>query len=237
MFGRNQMLSHVGFNGVSHGFKKRRNGTFDEAFLCILLVLFFSSQSGAYSVIVSNSSGALVSDAATLQVGSTDLLPKLTVLGRQSKSLDFVLIGPSFRYYLLGTSSDLQHWNFVHEYFHSNSPIRLTITNNAPRQYARVLLDYDYHSYGPSRDLCVVNLRQLLIAKTLFQRASGESYTYTPLRTDLLLFLPHQVAPICPSDRSGFFATSYVLGTYDSYPVCLIQPATHYVSGPDFTLW
>jgi hypothetical protein len=101
------------------------------------------------------------------------------------------------------------------------------VTNNSPRKFFRAT---PYVISKPEAEVCVNNLRQIRIAKLLWQRDNDVNVTYfTPQASDLVPYFPHQIAPFCPLDYQQLFPTSYLIADLEYEPVCHINPNNSHV--------
>src|SRR5437868_8516174 len=77
---------------------------------------------------------------------------------------------------------------------------------------------------------CINNLRQIDGAKQQWALENKAAATATPALTDIQPYMGRGTngsAPLCPSDSSHTFATSYTMGDLQTAPVCKILAATH----------
>ena len=78
-----------------------------------------------------------------------------------------------------------------------------------------------------TRNICINHLREIRVAKLLWQRnvleAELEQGMTNPILVipeevpgywELQLYFPHGLAPFCPDDESHFFQTSYVIRVF-----------------------
>jgi prepilin-type N-terminal cleavage/methylation domain-containing protein len=79
---------------------------------------------------------------------------------------------------------------------------------------------------------CINNLRQIDGAKQTWALEHYIAPTNTPLDTDVQPYLGragnYGTLPVCPSDSSGTFTTSYSLNNLQVPPSCLINPNHKY---------
>jgi hypothetical protein len=192
------------------------------------------TMAGNYSVVVSNSAGAVVSQAATLALHQPNSVVALKPLGIISNNFVFSLSGESGMNYRIQSTTDLVHWapevsfpiapllpNTTSVVFNSNSPIVLTVTNNLSGKYFRAT---PYVVNDPVAETCINNLREIRIARLVWERNDFEdSFMDEPIYTELIPYYPSQVAPFCPLDLSRRFQTSYAIRTMVQEPVCNID--------------
>jgi prepilin-type N-terminal cleavage/methylation domain-containing protein len=80
------------------------------------------------------------------------------------------------------------------------------------------------------QNACINNLRQIDGAKQQWALEFKASATATPAQTDIQPYLGRGTsgtAPLCPSDSSKTFTTSYTMGDLQTAPLCKITPGTH----------
>jgi hypothetical protein len=207
-----------------------------------------STVAGAYSVAVSNSAGFTMSQPAMLNVSQSNVPISLAVTGPfsnpvvQSNYVGLTLTGENGRSYRLESSTDLTNWALDSEFereplsqyytsvfFDINSPQGLAVLNNTTRKFFRAT---PYAPYPATTDLCANHLEQIRIAKLLWQRDYAVPGVATPFISDLLPYLPRQLAPFCPLDNMQSFNTSYVLYDLQTEPVCVITSSAHVLEEP-----
>jgi len=239
-----------GTNQPGHAFQWLFNGTnlYGENAPMLAVSNVDASAAGAYSVIVSNSAGATLSDSATLSVSQSNVPVSLAVTGMFSNSLlhsNFVelsFIGENGRSYRLESSTDLTNWipdlefeeaplapHYTSVFFNRNSPQTLAVVNDSSRKFFRA------SPYIPSPadvDLCVNHLEQIRIAKFLWQRDYKIITFGTPAASDLLPYFPHHDGPCCPLDFYHSLATSYTFNDVQTDPMCIVYPITHKIEEP-----
>ena len=201
-----------------------------------------TSLAGAYSVIVSNSAGATISDPATLAVSQSNVPISLAVNRFQSNSFMFSLTGENGRSYRIEFSTNLITWSPAAEFFllplefaktsvvfNSNSPLDLAVAGNVPSKFIRAS---PYVVSPQSADICVNHLEEINVAKLLWERDTNAPAFATPAVSDLLPYLPRHLAPFCPLDTSQTFATSYTINDLQTVPGCLIVSSAHMLEEP-----
>jgi len=198
---------------------------------------------GNYSVIVSNAAGYTISQPATLSVSQSNMPISLAVMGIHSNSLVFSLTGENGRNYRIESSTNLVNWapevsfpiapllpDTTSVVFNSNSPLVLTVTNNSTHKFYRAT---PYIINSPDAEICINNLRQVRIAKLLWQRDNSlQNPMNTPYYSELLPYFPHQLGPFCPDDYTDSFFASYRLFDLQVEPQCNVVPATHALEDP-----
>ncbi len=104
---------YAGTNQSAFTFQWRFNDTSlpDETAPMIALTNLDSSMAGAYSVIVSNAAGSVISQPAILTVSQSNYPATLAVTGFRSNALTFALNGENGRGYRLVSSTDLVVWH------------------------------------------------------------------------------------------------------------------------------
>jgi O-glycosyl hydrolase len=100
-----------------------------------------STNTGSYSVVVTNSSGSVTSGVAVLTVLGPSVAPRLLTPFTQNGNLSFALLGETGRVYRIEVSSDVQNWSAVTDFtlVTSPAPISQPITARAEFYRARVL--------------------------------------------------------------------------------------------------
>ena len=77
---------------------------------------------------------------------------------------------------------------------------------------------------------CINNLRQIDGAKQQWALENKAAATATPALTDIQPYMGRGTngsAPLCPSDATHTFATSYTMGDLQTAPLCKILPLAH----------
>ncbi len=110
--------------------------------------------------------------------------------------------------------------------FNTNSPLPITVTNLSNRKFFRMT---PYIIANPAAEICINHLRQITIAKFLWQRDHNTSTIANPLGTAIQPYFPHHLLPFCPRDVDQTLDTSYNLGDLQTSPICIIIPTTHYL--------
>jgi prepilin-type N-terminal cleavage/methylation domain-containing protein len=79
------------------------------------------------------------------------------------------------------------------------------------------------------QNACINNLRQLDGAKQTWALEHYIAPSAVPVDSDIQPYLGRSgnTLPVCPSDSSGGFDTSYTLNNLQTPPTCKITPATH----------
>jgi hypothetical protein len=207
------------------------------------------SQAGSYSVIVTNSGGAVTSAPAVLAVSSSNAQPSLAAIGGQFGQFTFGLTGEIGRNYRIESSVDLAVWtndcSFPRTQYYFDTPgyghdnplltsivfntIASSIfvtSNNVPWQFLRT------SRYQPANEVCINNLRQIRFAKSLWRREYPIHFrTDVPGGRDLAPYFLQGALPHCPLDPNELFVTSYLPDNCQSTPMCLIDP-THLLEEP-----
>jgi hypothetical protein len=151
------------------------------------------SMAGDYSVIVSNSAGlSTINQPATLIVSQSNVPSYLAAGGLLSNSLVFSLTGENGRSYRIQSSTNLANWvsdldfpigpfitNTTSVVINTNSPLVLMVTNNSASKFFRAT---PYVVNDPDAAICINNLREIRVAKLLWQRDNHEVlfYHYCP---------------------------------------------------------
>jgi hypothetical protein len=201
------------------------------------------SMDGAYTVIVSNSTGLTVSDPAMLSVSQSNFPVSLAAIGMSSNSFVFSVTGEPGRTYLLQSSTNLVNWtaeksfaldpfsitNVTSIFHQTNSQITLAVTNSGASKFFRVT---PYLIGSPDAEVCINNLRQIRITKLFWQRQSGAVPVAAPTTSDIVSYFSHQALPFCPDDSGQMFDDSYVINDLVHEPRCEIHPNTHVLQDP-----
>ncbi len=194
-----------------------------------------TDQAGDYSVSVSNSTGTITSQPASLAVNSNIISPLLNVLSPPAaNSFGFTLGGETGRYYRIESSTDLASWlpeaSFAftepntHDQFGSTpltsvvyntiSPISLVVPQNMASKFVRA------SAYVAPNEICNNNLKQIQFAKQLWARNTFVAPNALPAEDDLLPYLPTNFSfegGSCPS--GGFYSiNAYRAPTTSSVP-------------------
>ena len=80
------------------------------------------------------------------------------------------------------------------------------------------------------QNACINNLRQIDGAKQQWGLENRAGSTATPANSDIQPYLGrgnNGTLPVCPSDSSKRFDTSYVKGNLQTPPTCLINTSNH----------
>ncbi|HWF18936.1 MAG TPA: immunoglobulin domain-containing protein [Verrucomicrobiae bacterium] len=209
-----------------------------------------ASMTGSYSVLVSNATGSVMSDSATLAISQSNVPPVLAAVGYHSNSLLFSLTGELGRTYRIQSSTNLIDWSLENSFpvppglsskllssnlvYTTTSPLLLMVTNSSSHKYYRA---YIYKPDSPESEICINNLRQIVIAKTLwsvdntdFLGSMGPLVT-TPAFSWLAAYFAHPERVFCPEDAATGFQTSYYIDALDRFPSCYVDPAHHRIEG------
>jgi hypothetical protein len=201
-------------------------------------------QAGAYSVVVTNATGAVTSAPASLQITATAAAPTITATGSPANSFAFTLSGEAGRYYRILSSPDLADWQ--NEGSFSSIPVALAYPSTGTPKLSVVysatasnLLSIPGTSdakfvraqvYAPDNEVCINNLKQIRFAKQL--RAHNDAM---PLRngfypvSDLLPEITNLYCPVIPGPQP--ISASYVINDNLTPPACKIVP-THLLEEP-----
>ena len=80
------------------------------------------------------------------------------------------------------------------------------------------------------QNACINNLRQIDGAKQQWALETKAAPTAAPVLSHIQPYLGRGssgTAPLCPSDSTGSFATSYTMGNLQTAPVCKIIATSH----------
>lgn len=190
------------------------------------LTNILASQTGSYSVIVSNAGGTVTSDPATLALSASDIKPVLTLLPGQAGRFAFSVSGETGRNYRLESSTNLVDWSpetsfpvtsysgyqprYTSVVFATNSTAALTIDRNGPRKYFRA------SRYAAPEEICINNLKQIRYAKMLWQRENRASWYLAASYADLVNYMTNITLFSCP--EGGF----YHFNNLASDPACTV---------------
>jgi hypothetical protein len=190
-----------------------------------------TNQAGAYSVIVSNTTGVTTSSVANLVVSPVDPRPQLAGFSPASATnFNCTLKGEPGRRYRIETTTNLTDWIF--EYV----PTVVTGTNgfaifSMPRagnaKFVRAVVELD-------SEQCLAQLQQLYFVQKLWAIENQKSFSesgYT--EQDIIPYVKN--LPFCPSGGSNL-DDSYVIQIYDLRypPLCKWVPAIHYLQNSYF---
>jgi hypothetical protein len=185
------------------------------------------SQSGDYSVIVSNATGVSTSSVAHLWVRQDEAAPSLSAIRPNSSGgFQFALQGEAGRYYRIETSGNLRDWlaeavfpwetrmdfspnpnPVTSVVFPTNFPGLFSVPATNAARFVR------FSRYAPSNEVCNLFLKQIRQAKNVWAIEKRRAFTDTPADTDIFTISPVS-KPACPS--GGF----YILESVGSPPRC-----------------
>jgi hypothetical protein len=195
-----------------------------------------TNQAGAYSVVVSNSTGNIIAGPANLTVNACAIVPRLaTGVPDASNAFAFILAGERGRYYRIESSTNLIYWR-PESSFPSSLPI-LIYPSNATR-YGSVV--YSPNSadclsiprgtnatfirtsvYSAPDEVCNNNLKQIRFAKELWARSGkGRSRQSAVSMVDLQAYCPDIIGLKCPVGGT-FFYDSYLINYVLTDPSCM----------------
>jgi hypothetical protein len=215
----------------------RLNGTNLPGATNVMLALNYlaSTQAGAYSVEVSNATGAIIAGPANLILNSNALSPRLdAAVPNASSSFTFTLAGESGRYYQIESSTNLVNWHSETNFpvslpiliypvgatryrsvvYSTNSGTCLSIPKGTNATFVRASV------YSAPDEVCNNNLKQIKAAIELWARnGKGMSRTATVCMTDLLPYCPNIEEIKCPTGGIAFY-DSYVINGVLTDPGC-----------------
>jgi hypothetical protein len=252
---------YAGTNQTFFSFQWCLNGTNIPGATAAMLPLtnIDSTMAGAYTVAVSNSVGATISQPAILTVSQSNFPVSLSATGVASNAFSFSVAGEPGRSYRLQCSTNFINWSSAVDFpegpfsptdltsvfWETNDSEVLTVTNSQPTEFFRVA---PYIINDPDAQICINNLEQIRVAKLLWQRnfanttnngyISGNNVpTYPPVfflpaDTDIAPYFPNGVLPHCPEDSTGNFRNSYASRNLELIPTCLINPTNHILEDP-----
>lgn len=215
-----------------------------------------STTEGNYSVLVNNAEGSVLSDSAVLAISSSNIPPVLHAVGQTSNLITFHLFGELGRAYRIESSTNLVDWQFEKSFpqipkvdpeystqsgnthlnrahpeslvFATNLPLAVTVSNDAPQKFYRASI---YQAATPEAEICLNNLKQILIAKQLWRRETRPSTFAFPTLSNILPYLSHVTNIFCPNDIYQSFNSSYSLEALRNYPECTVNPDHHALEG------
>ena len=206
-----------------------------------------AEQAGAYSVVVSNSTGFVITESANLIVNSSPVQPVLCTTGPTvSNSFGFTLTGDTGRYYRIESSTNLVSWKAESAFpsslppliyppdgtiyrsvvYASNSTILLSIPQIGIAKFVRAAV------YSAANEICVNHLKQTRFAKDLWLRGPPrQARNATPSVYDLQPYCENILTLSCPAVPTEGFSASYGVNNVLQDPVCLVI-ATHVLEEP-----
>ncbi|HEU0011092.1 MAG TPA: immunoglobulin domain-containing protein [Verrucomicrobiae bacterium] len=201
------------------GYQWQFNGTNlpGETSPMLALTNVSADHSGSYSVLVSNVTGTVLSDAAVLSVPMDENPPQLSVLGSSGASpFGFQLCGEAGRFYRVESSTNLQAWQAEKRFtdprsqyfvssvvFASNSCTALTIPAPPSLKFVRAV------RYAPTNDVCNLRLKQVRFAKELWVRDGHWGAANYPPYSDLAPYFKNGQIDRCPSGGNYIFQWVY----------------------------
>ena len=198
-----------------------------------------SNDAGAYSVVVSNSTGVAVSMPAMLAINPNPVQPLLTAFGRTgSNFFAFSLASESGRYYQIESSTNLSTWQAEYSFpatlagnegwdavYTTNAVISLSVPQTSNPRFYRASL------YSPPNEVCNNNMKLIRFAKILWARDQPlRTRIMSPIDSDLQPYLPYLSTVVCPLDVDSELP-SYSFGDLLTYPACYYS-WTHYLQEP-----
>lgn len=217
-----------------------------------------STKAGSYSVLVSNSYGAVVSSAAALTVRTNFLPPQLSVVRLNGDStISFKISGEPLTYYRIQSSSNLVDWNNEESFPYGqylgtiggytsvilNKELTTTITlpvSDQRKFYRSVVYQPPFNSTNSTlaeSRLCVNNLRRVRFAKEFwFSERTFDPYNWphqpidTPNAGDLD-WGSDLTGPHCAGGEDCLDAT-YSYGYGLIFPTCNVDGQNHVLEEP-----
>ena len=183
-----------------------------------------ASQAGAYSVVVSNSGGAVTSAVATLTMLPRATPPRLEILGVTNSRIAVALVGETVgRYYLIESSTNLLDWTFEESlhFFGADAILQsdllteFTIPLGPKHKFWRAIPDLEFET-------CVTQLEGIRVAIQLFAIETRAIADATVTEDDLEPYFTKP--PACPSSRpfEADFEDSYSLTDVSDRAKCEI---------------
>lgn len=192
-----------------------------ESSAMLALTNLSAAEGGTYSVVVSNETGVVQSEAATLTVSDEEIRPELTsIRSPATNHFSFQLCGEAGRYYRIESSTNLQNWQAETSFrdprprysteivtsvvFESNACSSLVIPKSSSQKYVRAV------RYAPTNEICNLQLKQLRFAKELWTRDRHMWGVATPRNSELTPYFRDKQFPRCPS--GGGYTVNWVKG-------------------------
>jgi len=181
---------------------------------------------GGYSVVVSNATGSVSSDSATLMLANASLIPTLNLtLSSNPLSIQVALAAETGRYYRIESSSNLLNWSawtffpidqtqpspaLTSVLFAGGSGDRFSLVNDSSMRFFKVT------TYAPANDECILNLKKIRLTKQFWARDYRRVGSDTPVDRDWVPYLTGGKKPFCPSGGV------YYVNAVDALPQCTI---------------
>jgi hypothetical protein len=208
------------------GYQWRFNGTDLPGETAAMLALdhVTTSQTGPYSVAVTNAAGETVSDMATLSVTSADTVPIMAGNGLQAGQFQFTLTGEIGRRYRIESSTNLAAWipeaDFssmtFHDAYQSTNAYRSVILEMTgadtflvpARTQSKFVRTEPFHAVN---EPCNNNIKQIRFAQLLWAWDHQYDRNQTVTGANLMPYLKNGEFPQCP-----------VYGPYLSYGITTV---------------
>ena len=199
---------------------------------CLELHYLTANRAGGYSVVVSNSSGAITSTVASLAISPTNPPLLLEALGLSATNrFAFGITGETGRQFRVWASTNLINWSDeetlrycpyrdCYALLQNTNPTSVfSIPMVNPREFLRV-------SRHMHKDICVAHLKQIDFAIKLWAVETKADSTASVSEADIVPYITDDV--VCPSGGTTF-SDSYTVTTAADQPTCQKAPATHYL--------
>jgi len=179
-----------------------------------------TNAAGSYSVIVSNSGGAIESAAAVLSVADTNPVPILTALPPTNASnVPFILRGEPGRWYLFEITDDLVNW---YDYWAwsrqaTNTSNTFSVLRiNPGKEFIRA-------SLNAAADACTAQLKGMTAARDLYAIENRLSPIAVYDLNNLAPYLPGATNPFCP--QHGAYSQG---SSITNPPACSLSSVGHH---------
>lgn len=211
------------------------------------------TMAGSYTVVVSNSVGAVESPATAVTLRTNDVQPIVQCIGVDpTGALSFNLFGEPLTYYRIESSTNLTDWipeqtsplplpylGYTSLIFNKDQQTAFTISMTASQKFVRVARYLPSAAPGQSEnssEICINNLRKIRFAKELWDnnRNGGDwrdpQFVDTPRDDDIS---PYGVLGlVCPLDAEQTYDTSYNQNNMMTQPRCQIDTVHHVLEEP-----
>jgi hypothetical protein len=200
---------------------------------CLELHYLTTSQTGGYSVIVSNVSGVITSAVASLTISPTRPPVVLGVMTPQiTNRFTFSIAGETGRLFRVWASTNLINWSDEeslrpYPYLYglalvqnTNETSLYSIPMVSTQEFLRVSRHMD-------KEICVAHLKEIDFAIKLWTIEERKSLWNSVVESDITPYLAGG-GLVCPSGGTCF-CDSYAVTTAGVQPLCQKVPAAHYL--------
>jgi len=187
-----------------------------------------ASQAGAYSVVVSNSSGLATSAVATLTISPISPPFLLTAVNSpDTNRFSFSLAGETGRFYRIWATTNLVNWMDEESLTPDPGRPALVMNTNATSVYSIPIgpnQKFLRASHFMNTEICIAQLQAINHAIRFWAIEARRSEFAAVTEQDVTPYLINPV--ICPSGGT-VFADSYSITDVASPPYCIKVPQTH----------